>query len=187
MDSVRSCERALTGGLTTPLTVVKPKVNYLDKDLIVGVGEYKIVSSPLELMCIGLGSCVGIAIWDSGTEIGGVAHAMLPAYDEGKDKVNASKYADSATFLMVDEMVDQGASRSNLKAKLAGGAQMFSFSSNDTLNIGQRNAESAKSALRKEKIPLLAEEIGGNKGRTIFFTPKDGAIRIQKGSEITYL
>ena len=169
------------------MAVVRPKVNYLDKELIVGVGEYKIVSSPLELMCIGLGSCVGIAIWDSRVEIGGVAHAMLPSYDEGKDKVNASKYADSATFLMVDEMVDMGASRSNLKAKIAGGAQMFSFSNNDTLNIGQRNTESAKTALRKEKIPLLGEETGGNKGRTVFFTPKDGVMRIQKGSEITHL
>jgi chemotaxis protein CheD len=187
MDSAKSCERALTGASHAPIAVVRPKVNYLDKELIVGVGEYKIVSSPLELMCIGLGSCVGISIWDSGIELGGVAHAMLPGYDEGKDKVNASKYADSATFLMVDEMVDMGATRSNLKAKIAGGAQMFSFSCNDTLNIGQRNAESARAALRKERIPLLAEEVGGNKGRTIFFTPKDGVVRIQKGSEITYL
>jgi chemotaxis protein CheD len=187
MDSVRSCERELTGPMPTGVSITRPKVNYLDKELIVGVGEYKIVSAPLELMCIGLGSCVGIAIWDSRIELGGVAHAMLPAYDEGKDKVNASKYADSATFLMVDEMVEMGASRSNLKAKMAGGAQMFSFSNNDTLNIGQRNGESAKAALKKERIPLLAEELGGNKGRTIFFTPKDGAMRIQKGSEITHL
>jgi chemotaxis protein CheD len=90
-------------------------------------------------------------------------------------------------FLMVDEMVDMGASRSNLKAKIAGGAQMFSFSNNDTLNIGQRNAESARAALKKEKILLLAEEVGGNEGRTIFFTPKDGVVRIQKGTDITYL
>jgi chemotaxis protein CheD len=187
MDSVKSCERALTSAIQTPISAIRPKVNYLDKDLIVGVGEYKIVSSPLELMCIGLGSCVGIVIWDSRIELGGVAHAMLPAYDEGKDKVNASKYADSATFLMVDEMVDMGASRPSLRAKMAGGAQMFSFSSNDTLNIGLRNSESAKAALKKERIPLIAEEVGGNKGRTIFFTPKDGVVRIQKGSEITYL
>ena len=65
MDSVRSCERELTAPMPTPMSVIRPKVNYLDKELIVGVGEYKIVSAPLELMCIGLGSCVGIAIWDS--------------------------------------------------------------------------------------------------------------------------
>ena len=57
MDSVRSCERALNEAIATPLSVTRPTVNYLDKELIVGVGEYKIVSSPLELMCIGLGSC----------------------------------------------------------------------------------------------------------------------------------
>jgi chemotaxis receptor (MCP) glutamine deamidase CheD len=68
------------------MSVTRPKVNYLDKDLIVGVGEYKIVSSPLELMCIGLGSCVGIAVWDSQIELSGVAHAMLPVYDEGKTR-----------------------------------------------------------------------------------------------------
>ena len=75
----------------------------------------------------------------------------------------------------------------SLKAKLAGGAQMFSCSSNDTLNIGLRNSESAKAALKKERIPLLAEEVGGNKGRTVLFTPKDVNVRIRKGSEITYL
>jgi chemotaxis protein CheD len=187
MESSRICERPGIGSIQPTLTIPKPKVNYLDKELIVGVGEYKIVTAPLELMCIGLGSCVGISIWDNRSEIGGLAHAMLPCYDEGKDKMNASKYADSATYLMVDEMVEMGAGRANLKAKIAGGAQMFSFSSNDSLNIGLRTSESAKAALKKERIALLSEEIGGNKGRTIYFSPKEGTVKIQKGGDLTMI
>lgn len=156
----------------------------LEEDSVVGVGEYKIIRSPGKLTCIGLGSCVGIAIYDMRAGLGGLAHAMLPRYEEGRDKVNASKYADSAIMIMVDELLELGAQRCHLRAKMAGGAQMFSFISSDTLNIGLRNSESARATLRGENIPLLAEDCGGTKGRTVTFGPGDGVYRIQKGTEV---
>lgn len=152
-------------------------------DTVVGVGEYHIVPAPEKLMCIGLGSCVGIAIYDLTAKVGGLAHAMLPRYEEGRDKTNASKYADSSVMLMVDELVEAGAIKGRLKAKIAGGAQMFSFISSDTLNIGLRNSQSAKEALKRENIPLVGEDVGGTKGRTVVFNTVDGTYRIQKGGE----
>jgi chemotaxis protein CheD len=157
----------------------------LEEDSVVGVGEYKVARTPGKLTCIGLGSCVGIAIYDLQAGIGGVAHAMLPRYEEGRDKINASKYADSAIMIMVDELLEMGVSRGHLRAKMAGGAQMFSFISSDTLNIGLRNSESARATLRGENIPLLAEDVGGTRGRTITFNPADGVYRIQKGNDLS--
>lgn len=157
------------------------KPHMVDGDEVVGVGEYKLIRHPERLMCIGLGSCVGIAIYDLQAHVGGLIHAMLPRYEEGRDKVNASKYADSATMLMVDELLDQGANRSSLRAKMAGGAQMFSFISSDALNIGLRNSQVARETLKKENIPLLAEDIGGTKGRTIIFSSVDGSIHVSEG------
>ena len=154
---------------------------------VVGVGEYKLAIRPERLMCIGLGSCVGIAIYDQSCGVGGLAHAMLPKYEEGRDKNNASKYADSSIMLMVDELVERGANRSLLRAKMAGGAQMFSFISSDTLNIGQRNSQVARETLKMERIPLIGEETGGTKGRTVIFDPSDGSYHIQKGQEMTVI
>ncbi len=132
----------------------------IDEACIVGVGEYQTLDIPGQLVCIGLGSCVGIAIFDPQVQIGGLAHAMLPRYEEGRDKVNAAKYADSSIMLMVDELVEMGAERGRLRAKIAGGAQMFSFMSSDTLNIGQRNSEAARATLKAERIRLLGETYG---------------------------
>lgn len=154
-------------------------------DNVVGVGEFAVCDEEeVYLVCLGLGSCVGIAIWDPSSKIGGLAHAMLPCYEFGRDKSNAAKYADTAVFLMVDELIEKGAKKSSLRAKMAGGAQMFQFATNDMLNIGLKNAESARLALIKEGIPLISEDCGGNKGRTVFFYPSTGTYRINKGQEI---
>lgn len=146
---------------------------------VVGVAEHYIRTDGSMLSCIGLGSCIGIAIFDPKAGIGGLAHAMLPRYDEGLDRRNAFKYADTAVFLMVDELVEHGAVKSNLRAKAAGGAQMFSFISNDSLNIGLKNAQAVRESLKKEGIPLIGEDMGGIKGRTIYFRPDTGAYEVQ--------
>ena len=146
---------------------------------VVGVAEHHVRLDGSVLSCIGLGSCIGIAIFDPKTGIGGLAHAMLPRYDEGLDRRNAFKYADTAVFLMVDELVEKGAIKGNLRAKAAGGAQMFSFISNDSLNIGLKNAQATKESLRKEGIPLIGEDMGGIKGRTVYFRPDTGEYEVQ--------
>jgi chemotaxis protein CheD len=156
----------------------------IDEAIIVGVGEYRTINGPGKLACIGLGSCVAIAIYDIQSKIGGLAHAMLPRYAEGRDKVNAEKYADSAIMLMVDDLIEMGAVKSRLRAKIAGGAHMFSFLSSGTLNIGERNCKAAKETLKGEKIRLVGEHLGGTRGRTVIFNTADGSYRIQMGKDI---
>ncbi len=164
-----------------------PSVHRIGDEHVVGVGEYSVVTAPRRLMCIGLGSCVGVAIFDLDRGIGGLIHAMLPRYADGRDKTKASKYVDSAIMLMADDLVEMGASRSALRAKMAGGAQMFSFASSDFLNIGLRNCQTARRTLEEERILLIAEDVGGSKGRTVHFDPSNGSLRVQKSGEYTLL
>ena len=149
------------------------------QEVIVGVSSYYVARNPSTLSCLGLGSCLAIALHDPVRHIGGLSHAMLPNYNEGKDKKNPSKYVDTSIYIMVDEIVSLGGKRSSLKAKIVGGAQMFTFISPDTMDIGKRNIQVAKETFKKERIPLIAKEIGGRRGRTIHFDLKTGKIEVK--------
>ncbi|HVO77725.1 MAG TPA: chemotaxis protein CheD [Methanomassiliicoccales archaeon] len=155
----------------------------MDSELV-GVAEMKLVHNPGSLMCIGLGSCMGIVIYDPAKRIAGMAHAMLPRYEEGRDKGNLSKYVDTAVYLLVDELKEMGSARYDLRAKAAGGAHMFAFGCADSLNIGLRNAEVCRETLEKERIKLVSEDVGGSRGRTVTFDPATGLMKVQIGSEV---
>lgn len=157
----------------------------MTKELVVGVGSYFVAKNPTKLICIGLGSCLAIALHSSTRHVGALSHAMLPKYMEGKDKKIPEKYVDTSIYLMADDMQDIGIKKREIKAKLVGGAQMFSFISPHTLDIGRRNIETAKETLKQEGIPIIAENVGGNKGKTIFFDIKTGAIEVRISGEKT--
>lgn len=139
------------------------------KIIKIGMADLNVAKPPDILQTCGLGSCVGVCLWDQVTKIGGMAHIMLPSSSQGKSG-NDAKFADTAIPWLIEEMKKLGADKSRLVSKIAGGAQMFSFySENDIMRIGERNAEAVKAILSKLKIRLLAEDTGGNYGRTIEF------------------
>jgi len=143
------------------------------KIIKIGMADLKIASPPDTLQTCGLGSCVGICLWDPLTRIGSMAHIMLPNSSQGK-MGNAAKFADTAVPMLIVQMTQLGAHKSRIVAKIAGGAQMFSFySANDIMKIGERNIEAVKLALDQAQIKLLAEDTGGNYGRTIEFCPEN--------------
>lgn len=147
--------------------------------IIVGMADYKVGRSPDKLMTAGLGSCIGICIYDVQSQLGGMAHIMLPNSKESL-KGNPAKYADSCLEMMLDELYKLGVMKARLKAKMAGGAQMFSFAGKaPLLKIGERNAEAVEQELKKMGIPLLAYDVGGNFGRTINFDIKTGDLHIR--------
>ncbi|MBN3526215.1 chemotaxis protein CheD [Paenibacillus apiarius] len=129
----------------------------------------------------GLGSCVGLTLYDPVAHIAGMAHVMLPSSDIARDGVrNIAKYADTAVPELIRRMTLEGAKLTRLQAKMAGGAQMFAFASNnDMMRIGPRNVESCKQMLLTHGIPLLAEDTGGNYGRTIELRCGDGMLNIR--------
>jgi len=105
---------------------------------------------------------------------------MLPSSLQEKSNSNKGKFADTATIKLLDEMIKLGASSNNIIAKLAGGAQMFSFSdSSDIMKIGERNISAAKKALGELKIEVVSEDTGGNYGRTIEFYSDDGTMIVK--------
>lgn len=142
-------------------------------DLKVGKADDIIITS-------GLGSCIGLTLYDSKTQIGGMAHVMLPEFPENRKKGNPAKYADTAIEMLLEELRKSGANRNRLEAKMAGGAQMFNFSnSNDKMRIGARNIEAVKEIMRSEGIKILGKEVGENYGRTMELHTKNGDVLIK--------
>lgn len=145
----------------------------------VGMADYKTARSPDILLTAGLGSCIGICVHDPILKVGGMAHIMLPTAN-GSIGGNPAKYADTALELLLKEITGLGAMKSRLRAKIAGGAQMFSFPGKPpVLKIGDRNAEAVEHELKKNGIPILAADIGGSFGRTIHFDVGTGELRIR--------
>ncbi len=146
----------------------------------IGMADLNVAKAPDILQTCGLGSCVGICLWDNIIKVAGMAHIMLPDSTQNKNRGNEAKFADTALPLLIEQMIKLGANRVRMVAKIAGGAQMFTFyGSNDIMRIGERNIGAVKTALQKAKIPLLAEDTGGNYGRTIEFFAADGSLFIR--------
>lgn len=147
----------------------------------VGIADMKIVQAPNKIRTLGLGSCVGVVIYDPNKKMAGMAHIMLPdsSLAKGDKAMNEAKFADTAIKALTKELIILGANRSNLKAKISGGAQMFQFTSqNEQMRIGPRNVEAVKKELQKLNIQLIGEDTGGNSGRTIEFNPESFALQI---------
>lgn len=152
-----------------------------DNVIKIGMADLNVASGTGLLRTTGLGSCVGLTIYDPKTKVGGMAHIMLPSSEIAKEgQLNVAKYADTAVPELIKRMTMLGALVSRMEAKLAGGAQMFAFSSNsDTMRIGPRNVESSIAMLRQFSIPIKAEDTGSNYGRTIEFDCATGILHIR--------
>ncbi len=146
----------------------------------VGMADLKTCVSPNGLITLGLGSCVGIAIRDPVTKIGGLVHVMLPdstAIRNGQH--NIAKFADTGIVELVVQMERMGADRRRMVAKIAGGAQMFAVENSSTMQVGRRNVEASIAVLGKLRIPILANDTGANYGRTVTFFPETGDFHIR--------
>ncbi len=150
--------------------------------LRVGIAEAGVVSTPDSIATLGLGSCVGVTLYDEKRRIGGMVHVMLPSTKLARDEnFNRSKFADSAIPDLLKKLVHSGADQRRLKAKLAGGAQMFSLGGegDSLLKIGARNVEACRKALTELNIPILAEDTGGSWGRTVELFAESGLLEVR--------
>lgn len=147
--------------------------------LIVGMADLKVAKFPDTLTTLGLGSCVGITIYDKMTKIGGLVHIMLPL-SAGYPGQTRAKFADTGIVDLINAMGRLGATRGSLVAKIAGGAHMFGGTGgNDILKVGERNVAASLEVLSKLRIPILANDTGGKHGRTIELMTENGALRIK--------
>lgn len=147
----------------------------------VGMADLKVCKFPDVLTTIGLGSCIGVALYDPGTKISGLAHVMLPDSTQIRNNTNIAKFADTGIQKLYDEMIKAGANKARIVAKIAGGAKMFELSNNSTqsINIGERNAVASREKLKELGIRLLAEDTGLNFGRTVELYSETGDFLIK--------
>jgi chemotaxis protein CheD len=146
----------------------------------VGIAEVKVSKFPDSLVAYGLGSCVGVTLYDLGQKTGGLAHVMLPSSALFTRAFVPGKYADTAIDQLVQELKLQGSPVNRLEAKLVGGANMFKSIVSHPVPIGVRNATAAREKLRSLSIPIVGEDLGGEFGRTIQFSLETGRIKIKK-------
>jgi len=143
----------------------------------VGIADYGVSRSPDILRTI-LGSCVGICIYDPQSKIGGLSHIMLPT--SKREYVNIRKYADTAIPAMLLDMEKMGCSRNSLIAKITGGATMFKHTENSLMgDIGKNNITTVRKIHTNLGIKIVAEDVGGDYGRTIDFYLETGEVKIK--------
>ena len=134
-------------------------------------GEYKLSADPQVVLVTILGSCVATCLWDEGAGVGGMNHFLLPG--DPDDRNGNLRYGVNSMELLINAMLQQGARRSDLRAKVFGGAKMTKGNN----EIGKNNSEFAFWFLGEEGIPCVAHCIGGTMGRKIRFRPSTGQVQ----------
>jgi len=148
--------------------------------IVVGMADLNATKSPGILTTLGLGSCVGVALYDPVNKVAGLAHIMLPDSTQIQNNSNAAKFADTAIIRLLFQMQKLNARKELMKAKIAGGAQMFDFHTvNEALRIGDRNVEASLKFLGMQGIPVIARDTGLNYGRTVELYGEDGRFLIK--------
>lgn len=147
----------------------------------VGIAEYKIVKEPQKIMTIGLGSCCGVILYDEINKIAGLVHILLSSSQNEKKLINEAKYADTGIVALYEDMKKLGANPRFIKAKLAGGAHMFSFnsSSSSVFTIGEKNVKACKEMLTKLNIKIVSEDTLGSCGRTVVFDTTTNKLHVK--------
>lgn len=161
----------------------------------VGIGQIAVSGDPADiLVAYGLGSCVGIGVYDPATKVAGLAHILLPeSAGKAPDKSEPARFADAGVDALIELMTAAGALTERLVVKLAGGASVLGMANGEKFKIGERNAEAIKERLKRHGLTPVASDLGGAKGRTLEVHPSSGktfvrtaasaAIELQGGSQ----
>lgn len=158
-------------------------------ETIVKVAEWAVARRGGVLVTLGLGSCVAVMLHDRTAGVGGMAHVLLPSRSLARDTTRPGKFPETAVPLLIEQLVTLGGARTRLVAKLVGGASMFAaLMTPGSLQMGERNVAATRDALRLAAIPLVAEAIGGERGRSVRFYVDDGRVEIGSvGLDVTVI
>ena len=153
----------------------------------VKVADYAVAADGL-ITTVGLGSCVAITLYDSVSRVGGLAHVLLPSETMSRDRSNPAKFPATVVPIVLAEMQKLGAIPGRIRAKIAGGASMFAnFSASGGINIGERNVAAVRDVLAKRNIQIIAEDVGSDHGRSVYFYLADGRVEVRsvrKGARV---
>lgn len=148
-------------------------------EIVVEIADFAVGSGDAVLVTSGLGSCVALALHDPTTGIAGLAHILLPSAGFGGPSIHPAKFADTGVTLLAEEMRRRGASHQRIVARLAGGARMFAALLPSGINMGQRNVDATRKALYRLNIPVVAEDVGGEYGRSVRLVAATGAMTVR--------
>ena len=149
-------------------------------NITIGISDLNVARSPDVLITYALGSCVGICLYDQTVGVVGMSHILLPSSAQIPGNATPMKFADTAIPMLMVKMQAMGARPTQLKAKIAGGAQMFAAMGNASIaNIGERNVAAVKATLQRLRIPIVAQDTGSNYGRTLLFNADDYMMTIR--------
>lgn len=154
--------------------------------VLVGLGEIKCLQGEGHLVCLGIGSCVGLILMDVGAKIGTMAHIMMPSDAEGPNPDRPAKFANEGVPAAIELIERLGANRANLQAALIGGAQVLRGTVTSTMiEFGARNVHAVKQHLQTNGITCVASDTGGTRGRSAVLDLKTGTLisRSPGGSE----
>lgn len=159
--------------LATPMGVPAVEVR-------VGVAAMATGADGQCLVTVGLGSCVAILLHDGDARVGGLAHILLPSPSMSRDRDNVARFPETAVPELLSLMVDMGAVASRVTGKLVGGASMFrSLLARNGENVGERNTIASRTALDVAGIALVAEDVGGEHGRSVYFDVATGSVWVR--------
>jgi len=147
----------------------------------VGIAEWEVTTDGAVLTTSGLGSCIGVALYDTATGTSGLVHVMLPTA-EGRENGNPAKFSDTGTELLLEEMGEAGADLGSVEAKIAGGSDMLDFSEGGS-GIGVRNVEVVRETLAAHDVPIVAEDVGGDHGRSLRLEAETGDLVVKSANE----
>ena len=151
---------------------------------LVRVAEWAVERGDAVIVTLGLGSCVAIMLHDPEAALGGMAHVLLPSRSLARDAGNPAKFPETAVPLLLERLTALGASRARLLAKLAGGASMFApLMSPGAVQMGERNVLAVRETLRRHGIPVVAEAVGGERGRSVRFHVRSGRVEVRAVGE----
>jgi chemotaxis protein CheD len=148
------------------------------KEIRVRIAHHAVAKGRSRLVTIGLGSCVAIAIHDRTAKVGGLAHVLLPDASLGRGVENRARYASTAVPLLLEELKAIGAA-GPFAASLVGGAALFGPLLAFGGSVGARNIVAARTALAAARVPLVAEDVGGDSGRTVTFDVSTGKVKVR--------
>ncbi len=149
-------------------------------ETLVRLGALKVTDRPDTLMALGLGSCVAVVLHDAKAKVGGLAHILLPSQSLSRDSTNPARSADTAVPRLLQLMHERGASRSQVVARLVGGASMFSdLLAAGTVHIGERNVNACRLSLRRAGVPIVGEAVGGQKSRSVWLDVGNGTVTVR--------
>lgn len=152
----------------------------MGREIFVRVAECAAGDSNAVLATLGLGSCVAVALFDPERVVGGMAHILLPSRSLSRATDNPGRFPQTALPLLLEQMLALGARRPGLTARLVGGASMFAnLVPAGSMQMGDRNVIAVREVLNQLAIPIVGEEVGGNFGRSVWFTVSTGQVMVR--------